>query len=91
MNTMNMMNKSKGKHTHKIHTSCPCWPDSPTQLNHKEETPRVEFLVRGWYAWDRIPSGEETKQVGRITHKSMQETQINGRIPHIEETPNKEG
>jgi hypothetical protein len=52
----------EGKHTHKIHTGCPRWPDSPTQLNHKEETPRVVFLVRDLYAWDRIPSGEETKQ-----------------------------
>jgi hypothetical protein len=21
----------EGKHTHKIHTGYPCWPDSPTQ------------------------------------------------------------
>jgi hypothetical protein len=38
--------EGKQTHTHKIHTGCPCWPDSPTQWNHKEETPIVEFLGR---------------------------------------------
>jgi hypothetical protein len=23
--------EGKHTHTHKIHTDCPCWPDSPTQ------------------------------------------------------------
>jgi hypothetical protein len=68
-------------HTHKIHTGCPRWPDSPTQLNHKEETPRVEFLVRDSLARDRIPIGEETNQLDRITHTCMQEIQIKVEFP----------
>jgi hypothetical protein len=28
----------RGKQTHKGNTGCPRWLDSPTQLNHKEET-----------------------------------------------------